>query len=78
MNQLNQKIEKQLLTNVETPPPKKTQIANISDKLENLQNFFIHEILGVRAEIKNVARSKIPDLTENKLSKAFLESKLIF
>ena len=68
MNQLNQKIEKQLLTNVETPPPKKTQIANISDKLENLQNFFIHEILGVRAEIKNVARSKIPDLTENKLS----------
>ena len=61
-------IEKQLLTNVETPPPTKTQIADISDKLENLQNFFIHEILGVRAEIKNVARSKIPDLTENKLS----------
>ena len=61
-------IEKQLLTNVKTPPPKKTQIAHISDKLENLQNFFIHEILGVRAEIKNVARSKIPDLTENKLS----------
>ena len=61
-------IEKQLLTNVETPPPKKNQIAHISDKLENLQNFFIHEILGVRAEIKNVARSKIPDLTENKLS----------
>ena len=61
-------IEKQLLTNVETPPPKKTQIAHISDKLENLQNFFIHEILGVRAEIKNVAHSKIPDLTENKLS----------
>ena len=61
-------IEKQLLTNVETPPPKTPQIADISDKLENLQNFFIHEILGVRAEIKNVARSKIPDLTENKLS----------
>ena len=61
-------IEKQLLTNAETPPPKKTQIADISHKLENLQNFFIHEILGVRAEIKNVARSKIPDLTENKLS----------
>ena len=61
-------IEKQLLTNAETPPPKKPQIADISDKLENLQNFFIHEILGVRAEIKNVARSKIPDLTENKLS----------
>ena len=61
-------IEKQLLTNVETPPPKNPQIADISDKLENLQNFFIHEILGVRAEIKNVARSKIPDLTENKLS----------
>ena len=61
-------IEKQLLTNVETPPPKKPQIAHISDKLENLQNFFIHEILGVRAEIKNVARSKIQDLTENKLS----------
>ena len=61
-------IEKQLLTNVETPPPKIPQIADISDKLENLQNFFIHDILGVRAEIKNVARSKIPDLTENKLS----------
>ena len=64
----NDDIEKQLLTDVETPPPKKPQIADISDKLENLQNFFIHEILGVRAEIKNVARSKIPDLTENKLS----------
>ena len=61
-------IEKQLLTNAETPPPKKTQIAGISDKLENLQNFFIHEILGVRAGTKNVALSKIPDLTENKLS----------
>ena len=61
-------IKKQLLTNVETPPPKNPPSADISDKLENLQNFFIHEILGVRAEIKNVARSKIPDLTENKLS----------
>ena len=29
-------IEKQLLTNVETPPPKNPQIADISDKLENL------------------------------------------
>ena len=64
----NDDIEKQLLTDVETPPPKKNQIADISDKLENLQNFFMHEILGVRAEIKNVARSKITDLTENKLS----------
>ena len=38
------------------------------DKLENLQNFFIHELSDVRAEIKNVTRGKIPDLTENKLS----------
>ena len=69
MNQLNEKrIEKQLLTDVETPPPKKVPIADISDKLENLQNFFIDEISDVRPEIKNVTRSKIPDLTENKLS----------
>ena len=66
--ELNDDIEKQLLTDVETPPPKKPQIADISDKLENLQNFIMHEILGVRAEIKHVARSKITDLTENKLS----------
>ena len=36
--------------------------------MENLQNFFIHELSGVRVETKNVMRSKIPDLTENKLS----------
>ena len=36
--------------------------------MENLQNFFIHELSDVRAEIKNVTCSKIPDLTENKLS----------
>ena len=35
-------IEKQLLTDIETPPPKKGPLADISDKLENLQNFFIH------------------------------------
>ena len=69
MNQLNEKrIEKQLLTDVEMPPPKKDPIADISDKLENLKNFFIHDISDVRPEIKNVTRSKIPDLTENKLS----------
>ena len=61
-------VEKQLLTDTETPPPKKDPIADISDKLENLQNFFIHELSDVRAEIKNVTCSKIPDLTENKLS----------
>ena len=61
-------IEKQLLTDVETPPPKKDPIADISDKLENLKNFFIHELSDVRAEIKSVTCSKIPDLTENKLS----------
>ena len=32
-------IEKQLLTDIETPPPKKDPIADISDKLENVQNF---------------------------------------
>ena len=61
-------VEKQLLTNTETPPPKKDPIADISDKLENLQNFFIYELSDVRAEIKSVTCSKIPDLTENKLS----------
>ena len=64
----NGDIEKQLLTDIETSPPKKDSIADILDKLENLQNFFIHELLDVRAEIKNVMCSKIPDLTENKLS----------
>ena len=48
-------IEKQLLIDYETPPPKtkKDPIANISDKLENLQNFFIHELSDVRAEVEN-------------------------
>ena len=50
------------------PPPKKDPIVDISDKLESLQNFFIHELSDVRAEIKNVTCRKIPDLTENKLS----------
>ena len=58
-------VEKQLLTDIEMPPPKKDPIADISDKLENLQNFFIHELSDVRAEIKS---PKIPDLTGNKLS----------
>ena len=43
-------------------------MTRLSDKLENLQNFFIHELSDVRAEIKNVMHRKIPDLTENKLS----------
>ena len=61
-------IEKPLLTDVETPAPVKDRISDISDKLKNLQNFFIQEISDVRAEIKNVTRSKIPDLTKNRLS----------
>ena len=60
-------IEKPLLTDVETPAQVKHPISDISDKLNNLQNFFIHEISDVRAEIKNVTRSKIPDLTKNKV-----------
>ena len=60
-------IEKPLLTDVETPAQVKDPISDISDKLNNLQNFFIHEISDVRAEIKNVTRSKIPDLTKNKV-----------
>ena len=53
MNQLNEKrIEKQLLTDIETLPPKMDPIADISDKLENLKNFFIHEISDVRLENK--------------------------
>ena len=47
-------IEKQLLTNVETPPPKKDPIPDISDKSENLQTFFIHKIPNVRVEMENV------------------------
>ena len=43
-------------------------MADISEKLKNLQDFFIHELSDVRVEIKNVTRSKIPDLAENKLS----------
>ena len=61
-------IEKQLFTDIKTPPPKKDPIADTLDKLENLQNFFIYELSDVRAEIKNVTCSKIPDLIENKLS----------
>ena len=38
------------------------------DTLEILKNFFIHEFSDVRAEMKTVTRSKIPDLTENKLN----------
>ena len=53
--------EKQLLTDIETPPSKKDPIADISDKLEHLQNFFIHELSDVRSEMKNlrVAKSKV-------------------
>ena len=54
-------IEKQLLTDIETPPPKKDPIADISGKLQNLQDF-IHELSGVRAEIKSATCRKIPDL----------------
>ena len=73
-------IEKLRLTDIETPPPKKHHTADISDRLENLQNFFIHELSNVRVEIKNVTRSKIPDLTENKLSNNidFLEKQINF
>ena len=55
-------------------------MADMSDKLENLQNFFIQEISDARAEIKNATRSKIPDLTENKLSDNidFLEKQINF
>ena len=55
-------------------------IADILDKLENLQDFFIHELSDVRAEIRNITRSKIPDLTENKLSNNtdLLEKQIIF
>ena len=53
--------EKQLLTDIETPPSKKDPIADISYKLEHLQNFFIHELSDVRSEMKNlrVAKSKV-------------------
>ena len=35
-------IDKQRLTDIETPLLKKDLVADISDKLENLENFFIH------------------------------------
>ena len=60
-------IKKQILTDTETPTPKKDPIADISNKLKNLQNFFIQELSDVRAEIKNVTRSKIPDIPENRV-----------
>ena len=41
-------VEKQLLTDIETPQPKKDPIADISDRLENLQNFLIHELSDVK------------------------------
>ena len=56
------------MTEIETHPPKKDPIADISGNLENLQKFFIHKLSDVRAEIKSVTCSKIPDLTENKLN----------
>ena len=48
--------------------------------MENLQEFFIHELSDVRAEIRNITRSKIPDLTENKLSNNtdLLDKQIIF
>ena len=67
-SELNEDIEKQLLTDIETPPPIKDPIADTLHKLENLQNFLIHELLDVGAGKKNVTCSKIPDLTESKLS----------
>ena len=53
--------EKQLLTDIETPPSKKDPIADTSDKLEHLQNFFILELTDVRSEMKNlrVTKSKV-------------------
>ena len=73
-------IEKQLLTDIETPPRKKDPVADISDKLENLQNFFIHELSDVRLETKSVTCSKVPDLTESKLGNNidFLENQINF
>ena len=32
-------VEKQLLTDIETPPPKKDPVAGILGKLENIRNF---------------------------------------
>ena len=61
-------IEKQLLTDIETPPPKKRPNCRYSGYVGKPTNFFILELSDVRAEIKNITRTKIPDLTENKLS----------
>ena len=50
---------------------KKDPNADISGKLENLQNFFIHELSDVKAEIKNVTNENKKNenkKNENKLS----------
>ena len=59
LSEPNEDIEKQQLTDNETPPLKKIQL-QISDKLENLQKFCIHELSDVRAKIKIVTCIKIP------------------
>ena len=52
----------------------------MKNKLENLQNFFIHELLDETVEIKNVTFSQIPDLTENRVNNKsnFCESQINF
>ena len=48
--------------------------------MENIHNFFLHELSDVRAGIKNVTRSKFPDLIKNKISNniALLEKQINF
>ena len=52
----------------------------MTNKLEKLQNFFIHQLLDVTVETKNVTFSQIPDLTENRVNNKnnFCESQINF
>ena len=63
-----QNTENQILTDTETPTPKKVQLQIYRISWKNKQNLFILKLSGVRAEIKNVTFSEIPDLTENRVS----------
>ena len=51
-SELKKDIEKKLLIDIETTPPNKDPIADILDKLENLQRFFIQRTFGRKSENK--------------------------
>ena len=70
-------IENNILTDKETPTPKKGPTGDISNKLKNLKNFFVHKLSDVRVEIKNVTCSKIPDLKSKLLFERRIQNKTL-